>query len=181
MGNNLRFSITDTNLLIYLLDKFGYVSGATRLQKLAFLTAWFLKEKGHRGFSFSFIRHNYGPYSFDLKDAINELSSKGFIEVLNSLNFYGNLQSDYTLSKQGKTLLESIESDVPQNFKDAVEETRKFYEKYKHKPLNEFINGVYDLINLRKNYEMGDIIIKPFPDNGDKGESSENNLDFYAF
>jgi|SRR5665647_617712 len=71
-----QFSSSDKAFILELLKGLGKVEGRTKLQKIIFLGQ---KELGLPEF-FKFDKYHYGPYSWDLTEAIEDLIAIGYIK-----------------------------------------------------------------------------------------------------
>jgi len=72
----------------------GQLKGRKRLQKIVCISQY---SKKYPGFKFEFVRHYYGPYSFDLRRLMDRLVSIGFVE-----ENYEGLGYTYKITEKGK-------------------------------------------------------------------------------
>ncbi len=95
------------------------LSGITRLEKLLFLLE---RETGFEGVGefFLFEAHNFGPFSKEVYEAVEFLSSCELIEVQDKT--YGSL---YSTSDEAKLLSEISESEAPDNQSASSDVTEK--------------------------------------------------------
>ena len=111
-------NITDIILTVVKHNKEKFI-GKTLLQK----TIFFLNEL--LGLNISFKPHYYGPYSFEVAVAIENLVALGFLketeEVFPVWNVWGEVKRYiYELTDDGKEILRDIEYNNPTEYKDVL-------------------------------------------------------------
>jgi uncharacterized protein YwgA len=87
------------------------VKGRTRIQKEMCI----LKHEKRVPLSFEFTSHNYGPYSAELSDTIDTLVASELLQQSTVLLGPDIHRYDYTLTKQGKKLFQSIMKSFKRN------------------------------------------------------------------
>lgn len=90
-------------LLLLYGDKKTPLDGRTRVQKFVFLA-----QKQKLGDLYNFIPFNYGPYSKDLQNDVDELIAAGFITQLEQDLGDGKKRYVYRINPKGEELLASI-------------------------------------------------------------------------
>ena len=92
------------------------VRGRTRFQKMIFVLQHQIKNFKDK---YDFIPHDYGPYSRELQDDIDNLIEKELlIEVCNTIE-EGKIKYVYQITKKGESLVQSIldDSDLEKKFR----------------------------------------------------------------
>ena len=112
----------------------GKLRGATTLQKLGFLG---IMEAGGRGLDY--IPWKYGPFSEDIKDAVNALRQEGLLErriVFEDRVLYMATVYHYKLTPDGeeafRCLLQKLEKEHPK----FLRRMREIVTKWKDRPLH---------------------------------------------
>jgi len=91
-----------------------WLAGRKRLQKMVCIIQY---EKKYPLFNFHFIKHYYGPYSFDLKTLIDRLVFYGYVEEQ-----FDGLQYLYRITPKG---LEALEKS-PSLLRHSLEEIAQY-------------------------------------------------------
>ena len=125
-------------LLLYIAKEYTKKSkhyfGKTILEKIIFLAEWKMIEERVKGLNFPYFRYDYGPFSKEVSQEINDLKKTGLLEK----------QDEIKLTKEGEKLLESY-SDLLQRNKDIIVYIDKVIEKYHRYTTQELKNLVYDM------------------------------------
>lgn len=125
-------------LLIKLAEK---IEGKTKLQKMVFLG----KEEEGVDLGFEFIKYNYGPYSFELTQALDSLQTIELIEVttessnITDSNGFVNKKIIYQITDKGKNLAD-LESE---KFKEVIEKIKLLVQKWNNVPRDKIVEYVY--------------------------------------
>ncbi|MFB6186575.1 MAG: PadR family transcriptional regulator [Halobacteriaceae archaeon] len=118
----------------------GKIEGKTRLQKLAFLLD---EEKlGDRFDAYEFRKYDYGPFSKELLEDVEDLKEKNLVEIRKSRTFGGNTRYDYRLTEMGRKVAKDLfqQEDASVVFEQAVE----IFTEYGDLPLRDLIELVYE-------------------------------------
>jgi uncharacterized protein YwgA len=102
MKNSEKYAVVLS--LLHNLREWGSWCGETHLQKSMF----FLEELGRVPTDFEFMLYKHGPFSFLLRDVLNDLRSIGFVE----LEFSPPYGPRYKLSTIGRDYLEQHSSEI---------------------------------------------------------------------
>src|SRR6056297_2396996 len=78
------------------------IQGRTRMQKLVFLTEQRLTAENEDLGPYRYIAYDYGPFSKDLLDALEEYDQKGLIERRTERTWDGSKKYIYQLTGEGK-------------------------------------------------------------------------------
>lgn len=90
-------------------------------------------------FSFDFVRGQYGPYSFELGEAVSQLVSDGvLIEKRVGIAGYG-----YQLSKLGEQLLNELKEEMRDEDKRKIDNLWETYKNYTTESLVNYSKEVY--------------------------------------
>lgn len=130
--------IADRLLLLYLVNTSEEPIGDTKLQKLAYLSQLRMQQQDHKGFTYSFIKLPYGPYSEDLEEDTNILEKNGLITPFN-----------HRTTHTGKTLLNKLELITEQNTA-YFKKIKEVNEKYSPIDRNELVRIVHKMRNPDK-------------------------------
>jgi uncharacterized protein YwgA len=98
---------------LILVQKAGTIGGKTRLQKLMCLLEATLAERRIR-LGYHFQLYHYGPFSFDLANAIEELVEQGFLIEQPIAMPNGHIQYSYWLTDDGVKLAHELITKVPE-------------------------------------------------------------------
>ncbi len=107
-------TIMDLFGVLHLINKSQRFNYRIRLQKMILIAK--LDNKINYDFSFEFLRHHYGPYSFELNSLVSQLVSDGALIEHGPGGGYS-----YELSKFGMDVLESIEQKVDLGAKEKID------------------------------------------------------------
>ena len=115
------------------------IIGKTKFQKMVFLA----KEEEGLDIGFTFTRYNYGPYSFELSNAINSLNEIGLISIHTELfesrdQFPGKIFK-FSLTKKGSEIL----SKHLRSFSRDISKIKKVVSRWNDEPLDSIIKYVY--------------------------------------
>jgi len=103
--------------VLYLINKSkSYFYGRTRLQKMVMLG----KLENQFPFSFDFVRHHYGPFSFELYNLIENLVRGGLLEEYSVIDDKGK-NHRYRLTKSGLQFLNHLDKDIRKNEKEKLD------------------------------------------------------------
>jgi len=141
-------TIEDKELLPLILLKNGEgktVSGITRLQKLVFLAQnGGLAEdpipKLNKAVEFDYVPHDYGPFSKELYDVLDDLHQKGLLNKSKSTTKSGNTRYEFELTDRGQEYLEDHTDDYSKNDQNILEGIQI---RYGEMPLFELLDKVY--------------------------------------
>jgi uncharacterized protein YwgA len=128
--------ISESILLLKVLQEDDNIFGATKLQKQVFLNELKLIDIDSGGLYYKYFRYNYGPFSRQLQDNYNALADKGFIH-----------KTTYRLTDRGEYLIGFVEGCIV-HYRDngkifeTVKATTNKYRKYTGKQLMDL---VYDM------------------------------------
>lgn len=128
--------ISETLLLLRIVEKDRNILGRLKFQKEVFLAEWTLLESNLGGLFFKFFRYNLGPYSKDLAETFEFLCQKGFIH-----------KSNFRLTERGEYLNEFVEKTLKsyQNNSKIFHAVDSTVKKYSHFNGQELKNQVYRL------------------------------------
>ena len=84
-----------------------------------------LDNKINYDFSFEFLRHHFGPYSFELNSLVSQLASDGALMEYGS----GGGGYAYELSEFGKDILENVEQEIDPEDKEKID---KLWSEHKY-------------------------------------------------
>lgn len=135
-----RISPEDLIPLALLRASGGEIRGKTRLQKLAFLLDE--EQLGDRFDAYTFKKYDYGPFSKQLLEDVEDLEEKGLVDIHRTRTVGGNMRYDYKLSDSGMEVVKNIntDDDALVVFNDAEE----IASEYGDLPLRKLIELVYD-------------------------------------
>lgn len=120
------------------------IHGITRFQKLVFLLQegeLLEKESLDDSEAFEFKPHNYGPYSKELHDWLDELVNQDLLEREKKRTPAGNQKEVYRWSDDGSSTLS--DSDIL-NDEELVHRIEETLEKFNSMPLLELLDEVYE-------------------------------------
>jgi len=142
-GEAMPVSLDDENfekrrsLLLWVLKQAGEIRGRTRFQKMILIGQ---KELGLPDF-FDFSKHYYGPYSWDLTEAIEDLILQGdIVEHTEQSGDY--ILYTYELSDQGKVAAKGKKIKIDKK-SAKVEEPAKALQQLADIPLRAILSYVY--------------------------------------
>lgn len=123
------------------------VEGRTRFQKMLFLLrerANFFEE------GYDFIPHNYGPYSTELQNDIDDLIREGFIMSNFKTVEEGKIKYEYVITGGGASILEKILSNKSLDRKFKFSKVLELAEEIKHEVNNKDLSSL--LADIYKEY-----------------------------
>ena len=120
------------------------VEGRTRFQKMIFLLrqrADFFEE------GYDFVPHNYGPYSTELQNDIDDLIRDGFLIMNLKTIEEGKIKYEYAITGGGSAILEKILSNKELDEKFKFSKVLELAEEIKHevnsKDLTSLLADIY--------------------------------------
>lgn len=120
------------------------VEGRTRLQKMIFLLLEHATFFRHR---YDFVAHNYGPYSPELQNDIDDLIGEGFLIVNFKTVEEGKIKYEYTITNKGASFIKKILADKELNKKFKFSKILELIEKIKSdvntKDLSSLLSEIY--------------------------------------
>lgn len=122
------------------------VQGRTRMQKLVFLTEQRLNgENGDLG-PYRYIAYDYGPFSKDLLDALEEYDEKGLIDRRTEQTWDGSKKYIYQLTAEGKQNLEKNlrESEDAEKIEEIRATTSEVIAEFNKMSVSKLLDYVYD-------------------------------------
>ncbi len=130
--------------LLFFMNETQEIDSKTKIQKMVFL----LQKEHHLNLGFEFISYNYGPYSFDLTDALETLTILGLVEE--HTVYFGNddkslfplKQIKYKITEKGEKTAKDIERRT--SFTDSEKlAIKKVISDWKDKSREEIVAYVY--------------------------------------
>ncbi|ELY31092.1 PadR family transcriptional regulator [Halogeometricum borinquense] len=115
------------------------IEGATRFQKLAFLTQ---KEKDISELH-EFKSDKYGPFSPSLAGSIKTLENKGIIERRTETTVSGNEKYIYSLTDEGRRVVKSLINDENRDVDHVLKAAESIKKRYQDTPLDRLLRYVY--------------------------------------
>jgi uncharacterized protein YwgA len=116
------------------------VEGATRFQKLAFLT----QEEASLSSRFEFRADKYGPFSPQLHGTLEELENRGLIKKDIQTNRSGNEKYVYHLTDAGRRVVQKLKKrDDSGAFDTILKKAHETKRKHNQKPLDRLLKYVY--------------------------------------
>lgn len=151
-GRTPKERAIDNLLLLYAIaeaNERGKVEGITKLTKLIFKAENNLQIKKIKGFNYPFIKHNYGPWSFELEcNDYYSLVEDGFIS-----------QHGISLTRIGKRVLKEMKPVLQEN-KEILSRIRKIIRHESTKSLSELKDEVY---KIKMKTQAGKLLIENIP------------------
>jgi|GEM_PF-2035240 len=92
----------------------GFKPGKTHIQKEMFVVQKLCNVR----LPYDFVIYDYGPYSFDLADALNTLLAIGFVDDVSKT---GDMGSRFVLTDEGRNFLKSQEEKI-KGYYEALDE-----------------------------------------------------------
>lgn len=117
----------------------GEVNGRTRLQKLAFL----LQEEELQQDAYNFIKYDYGPFSKELLDDLEDLEDKGVLKINKTRTFSGNKRYDYSVDSGAEEFLEVL-AQANDDVEQITESAERVVRQYGDMSVREIVEHVYD-------------------------------------
>lgn len=119
------------------------IEGRTRLQKMVFVIQQELDDRLREDQKYEFFPFDYGPFSKELAEDINEMIEAGLIDEDEEVyNDEGDLKYEYTIESQGKSALaQERDSEIAQQ---VLETARRIKQRFNEDlSLPEVIDEVY--------------------------------------
>ena len=91
--------------VLYLIKRSGEFKHRSRLQKTILIGK--LRETIKYPFSFNYVRHFFGPYSFELQNLISQFVKDGVLEE----KIYGDSYS-YKITDTGDSIISALRKDI---------------------------------------------------------------------
>lgn len=125
--------------LLYEVDR-NRIDGRTRLQKLVFLAQQRMESEGIQ--PYDYIAYDYGPFSKELLDALENYEREGLIEIEITQTYDGTDKYIYSLTSKG---VENLKEDLDESLdSEDLETIRQVIDKFNKMPISELIDYVYD-------------------------------------
>lgn len=120
------------------------VQGRTRMQKLVFLTQQRLTDEGLE--PYRYIAYDYGPFSKDLLDALEEYDEKDLIERRTERTWDGSKKYIYQLTRKGKRNFEKNlrESEDAEEIEKIRATSGDVIGKFNKMSISKLLDYVYD-------------------------------------
>jgi uncharacterized protein YwgA len=118
------------------------VEGITRLQKLVFLAQQEID--GLETEPYTFEAYDYGPFSTELYDDLDELVAGGYVdrEVVRTSD--GNEKEIYEVGEEGRRFLRELQATEDGSDGLPMESLRTLKDEYNEMPLLQLLKIVYD-------------------------------------
>jgi len=131
---DIQDRVVNNILLLHLIEKansIGCVEDNLKLQKLVYLAQKKLIEKKFKVFSYNFFRWDKGPFSADVNNDLNSLTSRGLIKK----------RWPIRLTKEGTELLDSCSELVEENeaFIRIIDEVISDFAEYTPEEIKEYV------------------------------------------
>jgi len=126
---------------LIIVQEAGHVEGLTRLHKYAFLIAKRVKGITNAGFYNDWKASDYGPFSPELANDINEAIGLHLLKQTESPNQYGYKVGLLIPTENVKTLTD----DIRTTYSKYVNEIHKIVQMYQNKKLIDILHDVYAL------------------------------------
>lgn len=118
------------------------VEGITRMQKLVFLVQ---RSEGEKDIGeYEFIPDDYGPFSKQLYDDLDQLVRNGYVKRKNERTPAGNNKQVYEITDKGRTYLEVLDSSGEFEEEAPLDTIEKIKEEYNDLPLLKLLKNVYN-------------------------------------
>lgn len=120
------------------------IQGRTRMQKLVFLTQQRLDDEGLQ--PYRYIAYDYGPFSKDLLDALEEYDEKGLVERRTERTWDGSNKYIYQLTPDGKRNFERNlrESDDAEEIERIRGTSSNVIDEFNKMSISKLLDYVYD-------------------------------------
>lgn len=131
-------------LPLLLLDAEGRsaVEGITRMQKLVFLVQ--RSEEDKNVGEYEFIPDDYGPFSKQLYDDLDQLVRNGYVKRRGEKTPAGNEKQVYEITDKGETYLEVLDTSGEFEDEAPLDTIEKVKEEYNYLPLLKLLKSVYN-------------------------------------
>lgn len=127
--------------LLVIVQEAGHVDGVTRLHKYAFLIANRIKGITNIGFYKDWMPSNYGPFSPQLANDINDAIRSHFLDQTEKTNSYGYKVGVLMPTESSKTFTSDLRTAYPK----YINEIHKIVQIYQDKKLMDVLHDVYAL------------------------------------
>jgi len=131
-------------LILAYVDNGRPIEGRTRFQKMIFLLhkqTPFFKQK------YDFVAHNYGPYSSELQNDIDDLIREGFLVGSFKTVEEGKIKYDYSITSIGASLITKLLANKDLNKKFKFSKILNLAEQIKNnvntKDLSSVLSEIY--------------------------------------
>lgn len=120
------------------------IQGRTRMQKLVFLTQQRLSDDGLH--PYRYIAYDYGPFSKDLLDALEEYDEKGLIDRRTERTWDGSRKYIYQLTAKGKRNFETNlrESEDAEKIEQIRATSDEVVGEFNKMSVSKLLDYVYD-------------------------------------
>lgn len=120
------------------------VQGRTRMQKLVFLAQQRLNDEGLR--PYRYIAYDYGPFSKDLLDALEEYDENGLIDRRTERTWDGSKKYVYRLTPNGTQNFETNlrESDDAEEVEHIRATSKGVVDDFNKMSISKLLDYVYD-------------------------------------
>ncbi|NHN32206.1 type II toxin-antitoxin system antitoxin SocA domain-containing protein [Paenibacillus agricola] len=142
----LKRNVLNKLLILNLIEVSGKISGATRLQKLVFLSQTTGTALDQQTFNYKFIKWHYGPYCAEIKEDVK------FLEEKRLLNNQGNTLA---LTKEGEAFLNKARNYTSES--EGV--LHAVADEYNLMNLDDLLNEVYKKFGIDSDFVKGDTIL----------------------
>jgi uncharacterized protein YwgA len=122
------------------------IQGRTRMQKLVFLTQQRLTDEDGNLEPYRYIAYDYGPFSKDLLDALEEYDENGFIDRRTERTWDGSKKYIYQLTAEGKQSFEKNlrESEDADEIEQIRATTSEVIDEFNKMSVSKLLDYVYD-------------------------------------
>ena len=117
------------------------VEGRTRLQKMIFLTQKQLEDPDCLNERYDYFPYDYGPFSKELYEDIDDLVEDGVIEEREETEEDGKKKYYYELTSEGEKILkDKLQEAGSDSIQDMIDEIKS---KYNKMDLSELLDKIY--------------------------------------
>ncbi|MFD1588475.1 helix-turn-helix transcriptional regulator [Halorientalis brevis] len=120
-------------------DRSRQIEGATRFQKLAFLT----QKEGDIGERHEFKADKYGPFSPTLAGALKTLETKGYLQRDIRTTQKGNEEYIYSLTNKGRRAIQNLRQDEERDIDSILDAAQQIKQSNNNVPLDRLLRYVY--------------------------------------
>jgi len=131
-------------LALAAMDEKTPIEGRTRLQKMVFMLQQELKESSNISEDqlYEFFAYDYGPFSKELAEEIDDLIEKGLIvEHPDEFDDGEKVKYLYEIKSQGVRAIQNHRGD--EHASDVIEAAREMKQRFNETPLPDVIDEVY--------------------------------------
>lgn len=118
-------------------DQRSAVKGATRFQKLVFLT----QEETNLKEYYEYRPDRNGPFSPQLRSDLEILREQGYVDRNVKTNMYGHARIDYSLTPEGVREAKSLLNEANKSVFDLIQDIKR---KYNDRPISDLLQYVYN-------------------------------------